>query len=34
MKQCKRCGHKWNNKVETPVACPACKRYDWDKEKV
>ena len=34
MNKCKLCGHKWKQRTdEKPKACPACKRYDWDKEK-
>jgi len=31
--KCKRCGHKWTSRTEKPAACPACKTYQWDKEK-
>ena len=30
--ECKLCGHKWESKLEKPVACPKCKRYDWNKD--
>ena len=31
---CKLCGHQWKSrKDDIPLACPRCKRYDWDKEK-
>lgn len=23
----KRCGHKWNSRVEQPKTCPKCKHY-------
>ena len=30
--ECKKCGHRWSPRTERkPVACPKCKRYDWDK---
>jgi len=26
------CGHQWIQRgEEKPLACPRCKRYDWDK---
>ena len=32
--KCKLCGHEWISRTEKkPKACPACKRYDWEKEK-
>ena len=31
--KCKKCGHEWGARTESPKACPACKRYDWNKEK-
>jgi len=31
---CENCGYEWFGRVKTPPkACPACKRYDWDREK-
>lgn len=31
---CKLCGHEWMPRTDrAPVACPKCKRYDWNKEK-
>lgn len=31
---CKKCGHTWTSKklAEAPLACPKCKRYDWNKK--
>ena len=29
---CKKCGYVWTPRNSTPVACPNCKRYDWNKE--
>ena len=30
---CGLCGHTWIPRIETqPKACPACKRFDWDKK--
>jgi len=27
---CNLCGHEWwPNSPKKPLACPACKRYDW-----
>lgn len=28
--RCKRCGHEWASRTDHPIACPKCKRYDWD----
>ena len=28
---CKKCGYKWESKLENPLSCPRCKRYDWNK---
>jgi len=33
-KICKRCGYSWDARIEEPVACPRCKSYDWDKERM
>ena len=30
MKICKRCGHKWNPRVQNPHSCPKCKTYYWE----
>jgi rubrerythrin len=27
--KCIKCGHEWEGK-ERPLACPRCKRYDWN----
>jgi len=32
-KKCKRCGYKWQSRVEKPKACPACLSRKWDVEK-
>lgn len=31
--KCEQCGHEWDPRTDKPKACPACKRYDWDKPK-
>jgi len=31
--KCKRCGHEWASKQETPTICPKCKSALWDKER-
>ena len=33
--RCKRCGHGWEPRVPDakPLACPRCKRYDWNEDK-
>lgn len=29
---CKKCNHIWNQRLKNkPLACPRCKRYDWEK---
>lgn len=28
---CKRCGYKWNQKLESPKRCPNCISPYWDK---
>ncbi len=30
MMLCKLCGHEWKSRKVHPLACPRCKRYDWD----
>ena len=32
--QCKRCGKVWVERVDKPLACPQCKRYDYDSDEV
>ena len=32
LKVCKQCGYTWVPRTDDPVACPRCKRYDWDKK--
>ncbi len=32
-KICKRCFYEWKSKLEKPISCPKCKRYDWDEDK-
>lgn len=27
--KCSKCQHEWETKLEHPLACPKCKRYDW-----
>lgn len=32
--KCKLCGHEWLPRKDTkPIACPFCKRYDWEEKK-
>jgi predicted Zn-ribbon and HTH transcriptional regulator len=31
--KCKRCGHDWATRQETPTICPKCKTPYWDKER-
>ena len=26
---CVKCGHTWVPRVENPLVCPCCKRYNW-----
>ena len=35
MKTCNQCGYEWEPRLagRNPVACPACKRYDWSEAK-
>ena len=33
IKKCKLCKYRWQARVKEPVACPNCKRYDWNKKK-
>jgi rubrerythrin len=30
--KCKKCSYEWESRKETPISCPRCKRYDYDKE--
>jgi predicted Zn-ribbon and HTH transcriptional regulator len=32
--KCKHCSYQWLSRVEVPVQCPRCKRYDYNKEEV
>lgn len=34
MNKCKLCSHSWKSRdgLKIPKACPACKRYDWNKQ--
>ena len=27
---CNQCGNDWEPRKQKPVACPKCKRYDWN----
>jgi len=27
---CLRCNHKWVARIDNPLCCPNCKRYDWN----
>ena len=29
---CKKCDYSWTPRNLSPKACPACKRYDWNKK--
>ena len=31
--KCLRCSWEWDSQLELPVACPRCKRYDWNEKK-
>lgn len=31
--KCMKCGHEWVARIEAPKTCPACKNYNWHKEK-
>lgn len=35
MVRCNQCGSEWDSRVKegVPLACPRCKRYDWDEPK-
>ena len=32
--ECLKCGYKWKSRKDDdkPVACPRCKRYDWNEK--
>jgi predicted Zn-ribbon and HTH transcriptional regulator len=30
--QCSKCGHVWDSRADKPLACPKCKRYDWERK--
>lgn len=30
--KCRFCKHKWVPRADKPLACPKCKRYEWEKE--
>lgn len=30
---CSKCGHEWMSRVQKPLQCPKCKRYDWNTTK-
>lgn len=30
--ECKFCGKEWVSRVDEPMQCPRCKRYNWKKE--
>ena len=32
MVKCNQCKYEWKPKVKSPMACPKCKRYDWDSQ--
>lgn len=27
--KCSKCKYEWMARVENPLQCPKCKRYDW-----
>ena len=27
--ECLKCGYEWTSRIENPVCCPRCKRYDY-----
>jgi predicted nucleic-acid-binding Zn-ribbon protein len=29
--KCNKCGYVWISRIENPVCCPRCKRYDFQK---
>ena len=29
--KCRFCKHRWTPRADKPLACPRCKRYEWDK---
>lgn len=32
--ECNQCGHTWfGRKIDAPLACSLCKRYDWNEPK-
>lgn len=31
---CLRCGYEWVPRKVVPIACPRCKRYDWNVDKL
>lgn len=31
--KCNKCEHEWIARVEEPLQCPKCKRYDWKEDK-
>ena len=32
LNECIKCKHKWTNRIEKPLCCPKCKRYDWEEK--
>ncbi len=30
--KCKLCSHEWTPRNKIPIACPRCKRYDYQKD--
>lgn len=28
--KCEKCGYEWVSRIEKPVSCPKCKRYDFN----
>ena len=32
MNKCKKCGYKWDSKLDKPISCPKCKSYSWDED--
>jgi predicted Zn-ribbon and HTH transcriptional regulator len=31
--KCKRCSHDWISRIDSPLQCPRCKSYYWNKDK-
>jgi len=31
--KCLKCEHEWISRIDTPMQCPKCKSYNWNKKK-